>query len=841
MAASLVPLAVAAVLDIRASRARLRHNVEDLLMAHADQLRQQIDAFHQGYLLSATELARLPTLISFLAAAPRPEVPASLREILELDVESDRNLAAIAVLDRDGRVVVASEPGLVGAVLDRAAVRGALDGERRISDVYVAEPALDNAPVIAYAVPVQDHRGVIGAVVLCSHAGAVWDIARGSNDLVGPGSYAVLLDGDGIRIGHTLADDLVFRPTGALPPARRAALLRERRFGDRTAGWLDDIAEFPEAFARAHAAFSDPRMFRTVAGSARAPHDWNYGVSRRITTVPWTLIYLLPVDALDDQIAVVTRDKLVLVGLIMVGAFAIGLLLASMILRPVETLSAATSRIASGDLSARVADEDDDDNDELGRLCASFNAMADRIERDAVELRRSRDELEDRVADRTGELVRASIAEARTREALQASAQRLEVLSRTSHELAAASGEVAAVLELTVRRLGEVIGDACTIRMISDDAAWLEPTRAFYHPDPELRAFALGALGPGGESRSPVGQGIGGQVAGTGEAVLLPSVALADVLPSVPSGFRAVLERMKLTSVLAVPLRSRDRTLGVVSLLRGAPGAPYTVDDQRFAQDVADRAGLAIDNAVLVETLERRVAARTAALETANRELEAFSYSVSHDLRAPLRTIDGFSDILLSDHGAKLDPDAQRCLQRIRVATQRMSGLIDDLLHLARITRVQLRWSPIDLAAIAQPIVAELVRREPGRATPVHVAPGLTGHADAKLMSIALENLLGNAWKFTAKQAAAEIWFGSEERDGERVFFVRDTGAGFDMKYADKLFLPFQRLHTADEFDGVGVGLATVQRIISHHGGRIWAEAALGAGATFFFVLGAPA
>jgi light-regulated signal transduction histidine kinase (bacteriophytochrome) len=249
----------------------------------------------------------------------------------------------------------------------------------------------------------------------------------------------------------------------------------------------------------------------------------------------------------------------------------------------------------------------------------------------------------------------------------------------------------------------------------------------------------------------------------------------------------------------------------------------------------------AIDNAVLVETLERRVAARTAALEAANQELEAFSFSVSHDLRAPLRTIGGFSDILLADYAGQLAPDAGRYLQRIRAATHRMSGLIDDLLNLARITRVQLRWAPIDLAVIAAPIIAELARRDPGRITQIHVVPGLTGHGDGKLMTIALENLLGNAWKFTAKQSAAEIWLGSEDRDGHRAFFVRDSGAGFDMKYADKLFLPFQRLHTTDDFEGVGVGLATVQRIISHHGGRIWAESRVGAGATFFFFLGTPA
>ena len=293
-----------------------------------------------------------------------------------------------------------------------------------------------------------------------------------------------------------------------------------------------------------------------------------------------------------------------------------------------------------------------------------------------------------------------------------------------------------------------------------------------------------------------------------------------------------------MASALAIPLRSRHRTVGVVSLFRSMAGNPYQLDDQRFAQDVADRAGLAIENAMLVATLERRVAARTAALELANHELEAFSYSVSHDLRAPLRTIDGFSQILHAEHAARLDREGLHCLERIRSATQRMSTLIDDLLSLAQITRTQLRWMPIDLSVIGEHIVTELRHREPGRATGVHIAPEIAAHADARMLTIVLENLLGNAWKFTAKHAAAEIWLGSEQRESGAVYFVRDSGAGFDMKYIGKLFGAFQRLHGANDYEGIGIGLATVHRIISRHGGKIWAEAAVNAGATFFFTLG---
>jgi light-regulated signal transduction histidine kinase (bacteriophytochrome) len=304
--------------------------------------------------------------------------------------------------------------------------------------------------------------------------------------------------------------------------------------------------------------------------------------------------------------------------------------------------------------------------------------------------------------------------------------------------------------------------------------------------------------------------------------------------------FRPLIERLGPSSLLTLPLRSRERTIGVVNLLRDTPDQPYTSDDQRFAQEVADRAGLAIDNAVLVATLERRVAARTAALEGANHELEAFSYSVSHDLRAPLRSIDGFSHALVTEYGDKLDAEGQRYLERIRAATRRMAGLIDDLLNLARITRAELRWTSVDLSALAGQVAAELHRHDPERTTPIHIAAGVASRGDARLLTIVLENLLGNAWKFTGKHAAAEIWFDEQRRDGRTVYCVRDSGAGFDMKYADKLFAPFHRLHGATEYDGVGVGLATVQRIIARHGGQIWAEAEVDRGATFFFTLGVP-
>jgi len=224
-------------------------------------------------------------------------------------------------------------------------------------------------------------------------------------------------------------------------------------------------------------------------------------------------------------------------------------------------------------------------------------------------------------------------------------------------------------------------------------------------------------------------------------------------------------------------------------------------------------------------------------LEVANQELEAFCYSVSHDLRAPLRSLDGFSQALLDDYRDRLDDTGRDFLQRVRAASQRMGTLIDDLLSLSRVTRGEVQVEEVDLSALAAAAAADLKKTDPARDVTFAIAPHLVVRADAGLMRIVLQNLLGNAWKFTGKRSSARVEVGSMAHDGRRAFFVRDDGAGFDMAYAAKLFGAFQRLHAAAEFPGSGIGLATVQRIIHRHGGQVWAEGAPDRGATFYFTL----
>jgi light-regulated signal transduction histidine kinase (bacteriophytochrome) len=235
--------------------------------------------------------------------------------------------------------------------------------------------------------------------------------------------------------------------------------------------------------------------------------------------------------------------------------------------------------------------------------------------------------------------------------------------------------------------------------------------------------------------------------------------------------------------------------------------------------------------------LEQRVAERTRALEVANTELEAFSYSVSHDLRAPLRAIQGFSRLVETQYAGQIDDQGKDMLRRVGAGAQKMALLIDDLLNLSRISRQAMRIGPVDLSALAREVVEELHAGEPARRTEWVIAPQLAAQGDAGLLRVLLQNLLGNAWKYSSRRDDARIELGRVEQEGRMVYFVRDNGAGFDKDHAAKLFKPFERLHSEHEFPGTGIGLALVHLIVQRHGGRIWAESAPGRGSTFRFTL----
>lgn len=425
--------------------------------------------------------------------------------------------------------------------------------------------------------------------------------------------------------------------------------------------------------------------------------------------------------------------------------------------------------------------------------------------------------------------------------------ERVRLLSEVIGAFANATIDFDELLAVIARKLAEAVGDLCSVLLASPDLATLTMV-ATHDTDPTVLALALEAFTDQPFAIVPVQQ----RVLETGEAFIAPHIT-PERTRGITTNKRATFtESIGMHSVLLVALRARGQPLGVLNLVRHRPERPgYDEQDRALAQQLADHAAVAIANARLLrehnddlrnakeaaEAANRELQLANGAARAANRELEAFASAVAHDLRAPLRTIEGFSAMLETDHGAQLDQEAHQLLQRVRSAAKRMAQLIDDLLRLSRFATSPIDRQPVDVSALARSILSELETRAPGRSVHVHVAERLVADADPRLLRIVLENLLGNAWKFTSKQAEASIVVEREDRADETVFVVRDDGVGFDPAYAGKLFGPFQRLHPETDFEGTGIGLATVQRIIVRHGGRVWAESRPGQGAAFRFTL----
>ncbi|HET9387664.1 MAG TPA: ATP-binding protein [Gemmatimonadales bacterium] len=310
-----------------------------------------------------------------------------------------------------------------------------------------------------------------------------------------------------------------------------------------------------------------------------------------------------------------------------------------------------------------------------------------------------------------------------------------------------------------------------------------------------------------------------------------PDLVLSDVMMPRLDGFALLRQLRAHPHTRQIPVVLLSARAGEDAVLEGLE----TGADDYLVKPFSARELLARVQTHLEMARIRRKWSRE--LELANQELEAFSYSVSHDLRAPLRAIDGFSQALLEDHSGTLDDEGRGHLERVRSGTRHMGQLIDDLLSLSQVSRASLHLEPVDMTDIARTILMELGGREPDRRVESRVSEGLVVQADSRLLTVMLGNLLGNAWKFTSRQPVAIIEVGQEQRDDDTLLFVRDNGVGFDLQYAVKLFTPFQRFHSAADFEGTGIGLATVRRIVVRHGGRIWAETSPGHGATFYFTL----
>ncbi|MBX3208694.1 MAG: GAF domain-containing protein [Labilithrix sp.] len=400
-----------------------------------------------------------------------------------------------------------------------------------------------------------------------------------------------------------------------------------------------------------------------------------------------------------------------------------------------------------------------------------------------------------------------------------------------------ATADYPRLLETIAARTAAVLGHFCALCLLSPDGLHLETVATCDPREGEGRSLAALAEEPLALAASPVLR----EALAAGESVLFAEPSAGELTRTLDEPLRSAARALDVGSVLVAPLRARQETYGVLLVVCRGALPPLAAEGRALADDLARHAALAIANARLLRALRLEIAEREsrriAELEVANRELESFSYSVSHDLRAPVRAIAGFALLLEEEHAKGLDAEGLRLLGVIRRSAQRMGMLTDDLLALSRTGRQAMKIEAVDMDALAREALDEARRAEPDREYDVRIAPLPPAAADRSLLEHVWRNLLANAVKYSRGRSPTVIEIGGETTDDETVYRVNDNGVGFDMRYADRLFKVFERLHTEPEFEGTGVGLALVDRIVRRHGGRVWAEGALGAGATFHFAL----
>ncbi|WP_276752221.1 sensor histidine kinase [Chlorogloeopsis fritschii] len=394
--------------------------------------------------------------------------------------------------------------------------------------------------------------------------------------------------------------------------------------------------------------------------------------------------------------------------------------------------------------------------------------------------------------------------------------QAMERLVKVVQELSLARSldEITAIVRVAARELTGADGATFVLR---------EGDMTFYADEDAIQPLWKGR-------RFPVNLCIGGWCMEHKQQVIIEDVYGDERIPY------EAYQPTFIKSLVMVPIR-KEAPIGAIGNYWATPHLA-TVEEISLIQALADTTSVAIENVQVYKELEKRVRDRTAQLEAANQELETFAYTLSHDLRSPLSAIDGYSSLLLSEYANQLDERAKLFLNRLCIASDRMNAQIEHMLSLHQLSQTEIQSQAVNLSKIAQETLANLKANEPNRQVETTIQEGLVVYGDSILLRVVLENLLSNAWKYTSKRQGAKIEFGAVlESESLPKFYVRDNGAGFNMTYAQKLFRPFQRMHSQKEFSGTGIGLASVQRIVQKHGGQIWAEAAVDRGATFYFTL----
>jgi signal transduction histidine kinase len=719
--------------------------------------------------------------LSLMRALAAPLDGAACRAMLRKSVAETGYLSGINLYSPEGVGLCSSAPTLPPPVADRNWFRQALTSERAVVSDYLSG-RVSGKSIVVMALALPDPRGGTRAV-LALGIDLAWMGRTLASVPVAEGTNIVVVDGAGTVLaperwlGRSVADHPVFK--------RISGITGQTSF---EATGIDGIERI----------FVARPLNQDLGGKS---YLW---VASPKSSVAQAALR----DFLGSTVLVFTTVLALFAAIWWEGS--------RMVLRPVRYLREAAQRLGGAQLAART--DLPHGEDEIGRLAASFDEMAEKIESREHELEHSRESL-----------LRANRA--------------LRVLLEGNHASVRATDETSLLVEM------------CSIATAEGGyrLAWIG--RAEQNPERSISVQASAGIAQEylrefAVSWADTEQGRG--PAGTAVRENRPIAVHSVTANSRFAPWRAQAMQHGIESVLGLPVSVAGTVWGVLCLYAAQTDA-FDAEETRLLEELADDLGRGIETLRLraekqtaedalrgmMDELERRVEERTAELEQVNREMKTFSYSISHDLRAPLRAIDGFAEALEEECGTALTPPCQEHLARIRAAAQRMSSLIEDMIRLARISETEIRAVHVDLSALAATIGAELAAAHPGRELRLTVAPGLGTRGDPGLLRALLQNLLENAWKFTARSEQAEVEFGAAQlASGERAYYVRDNGAGFDMQFAERLFRPFSRLHRSEDYAGTGIGLATVARIVSRHGGRVWASGEKGRGASFHFVLG---
>ena len=844
LAASLVPLAVAAWLDIRQAREQLVADTAGDLAARSEQMVRELDALNQGYRRSANVLAHSPQVIDYAQrlrtgagvadTGTTAQTHQALQDLLAAFASSERFLRGAALLDAAGVVRAATETPMLGADLSfRQYVRTGLNGRFVISDPFVAEPQVGQETSIAYAAPVLAPDGKpLGLAVLWVRASMLEAVFKANNNLLGEGSSAGMMDHYGIRIAASGRQLSVLQPAGPLEPHEIEAMVAERRFGPNTREVLTKVQPFSEVFARAREVSPQREMFLAHSAVLNAPLQV---VARRLDTVDWTTYYVVTESAIEARIAKMTRNRIFLAAASIMLALAIGLWAALLVLRPVDSLAKATAAIAGGTLSARASIRG---NDELGRLGASFNAMADRIESQDLALRSARDELELRVQERTAQLQRTADAlqlenaeRQRAQDKLQAQLARMKLLD----DITVAIGErqdLQSIYQVVIRSLEEQLPlDFCCV--CRHDAV----NHALIVTSVGVRSEALAMeLAMGEQARVPIDENGLSQCV-RGRLVYEPQ------LEGVHFPFPQRLLSGGLHAVVMAPLQSESKVFGVLVAARLAPES-FSSGECEFMRQLCEHVGLAAQQAQLYGALQQayddlRQTQQAVMQQERLRALGQMASGIAHDINNAISPVALYAQSLL-EREPGLSARARDYLENIERAITDVAATVGRLREFYRQREPQMVLTPVRLDQLVRQ-VAELTRARWSD------MPQQRGKVIELVLELASDLPRARGVESEIREALTNLVFNAVDAmsdggtltvrthqiaspTGPQVCIdVRDTGVGMDEETRRRCLEPF---FTTKGERGTGLGLGMVYGVMQRHGGELDIDSSVGKGTT---------